>query len=136
MSADSRSGVTLRRGIRASTERVVAHVRALLRLERELAQAELERKGGLVGGGVALALGAAVLSLYAVGFGLAALATALALLVDWWLALLVVFLVLLVAVVGLLLGSRRLFRSATPVKPAQAIEEARLTREALRGGRR
>jgi hypothetical protein len=125
----------VRRGIRASAERVVAHGRALVRLERELAQAELERKGGLLGGGVALALGAAVLSLYAVGFGLAALAAALALVVDWWLALLCVFLVLLALVAGLLLGARGLLRAATPVKPLQAMEEARLTKEALRGAR-
>lgn len=123
------------RGLRASTQRVVAHVRALARLERELAQSELERKGGLLGGGVALALGAAVLSLYAVGFGLGALTAALALVVDWWLALLIVFLSLLALVAGLLLGSRHLLRAATPVKPLQAIEEARLTKEALRGAR-
>ncbi|MDW8339168.1 MAG: phage holin family protein, partial [Thermoleophilia bacterium] len=121
MSVDSSDRAALRRGIRASTERVIAHARALVRLERELAQAELERKGGLVGGGVALALGAAVLSLYAIGFGLAALAAALALAVDWWLALLLVLLVLLVLVEGLLLGARRLVRSGAPLKPVQAI---------------
>jgi small-conductance mechanosensitive channel len=134
MSADASDGAT-RRGIRISLARVVAHTRALVRLERELARAELERKGELVGGGVALALGAAILSVYAVGFGLAALATALALVVDWWLALLLVFLVLLVFVAGLALGSRRLLRAAAPMKPVQAIEEARLTKQALRGSR-
>jgi hypothetical protein len=124
-----------RRGIRASAERVVAHARALVRLERELAQAELQRKGGMVGGGVALAIGAALLSLYAVGFGLAALTAVLALAVDWWLALLIVFVFLLLVVLGLGLGARSLFRAATPVKPLQALEEARLTKEALRGAR-
>ncbi|MFO7572185.1 MAG: phage holin family protein [Gaiellaceae bacterium] len=124
-----------RRGIRASAQRVVAHARALARLERELAQAELQRKGGMVGGGVALAIGAAVLSLFAVGFGLATLTAALALVVDWWLALLIVFLFLLAVVVGLGLGARSLIRAATPVKPVQALEEAQLTKEALRGAR-
>lgn len=124
-----------RRGIRGSAERVVAHARALVRLERELAQAELQRKGGMVGGGVALGIGAAVLSLYAVGFGLAALTAALALVVDWWLALLIVFLFLVVVVAGLGLGARSLLRAATPVRPVQAIEEAQLTRDALRGAR-
>lgn len=135
-SAASGAGTTGHaRGIRASAERVVAHGRALVRLERELAQAELQRKGGMVGGGVALVLGAALLSLYAVGFGLAALTAALALVVDWWLALLIVFLLLLIVILGLGLGARSLFRAATPVKPLQALEEAQLTREALRGAR-
>jgi membrane protein implicated in regulation of membrane protease activity len=115
--------------------RVVAHARALARLERELARAELERKGGMLGGGVALGLAAGILLLYAVGFGLAALAAALALVVDWWLALLIVFALLTLLVVALALVSRSLLRSGTPLKPEQAIEEARLTKQALRGTR-
>jgi membrane protein implicated in regulation of membrane protease activity len=113
----------------------VAHVSALARLERELARSELERKGATVGAGAALAVAAGVLMLYAVGFGLAALAAALALVVEWWLALLIVFGVLLVLVLVLVLVARSLFRSATPLKPEQAIEEARLTKEVLRGTR-
>jgi membrane protein implicated in regulation of membrane protease activity len=113
--------------------RVVAHTRALARLERELARAELERKGGMLGGGVAVALAAGVLLLYAVGFGLAVLAAAFALVVDWWLALLIVFAILVVVVVILGLVSRSLLRGSTPLKPEQAIEEARLTKQVLRG---
>jgi hypothetical protein len=37
--------------------------------------------------------------------------------------------------VGLAFASRSLFRSAAPLKPTQAIEEARVTRDVLRGGR-
>lgn len=122
-------------GIRASVLRVVAHARALARLERELARAELERKGGMLGGGVALALAAGVFLLYAVGFGLAAVAAALALVVDWWLALLIVFGLLVLLVVTLALVSRSLLRSGTPLKPEQAIEEARLTKQVLKGTR-
>jgi membrane protein implicated in regulation of membrane protease activity len=123
------------RGIRASVTRVVAHLSSLARLEQELARSELERKGATLGGGAALAVAAGVLAFFAVGFGLAAVAAALALVVDWWLALLIVFGALLVLVLVLLLVARSLFRSAAPLKPEQAIEEARLTKEVLRGTR-
>lgn len=123
------------RGLRASAQRVVAHVSALVRLEKELARSELERKGATMGAGAALAVAAAVLALYAVGFGLATATAALALVVDWWLALLIVFLALVLLVVVLLLVSRTLFRAATPLKPEQAMEEARLTKDVLRGAR-
>ena len=106
-----------------------------MRLQRELARAELERKGATLGAGAALAVAAGILALYALGFGLAALAAVLALAVDWWLALLIVFLFLVVVVGGLLLGARSLARTATPLKPEQAIEEAQLTKEMLRGAR-
>jgi hypothetical protein len=123
------------RGIRASARRAVAHASSLVRLEKELARTELERKGGTLGAGAALALAAGIFTLYAVGFGLAAVAAALALLVDWWLALLIVFVALLLLVLALALASRSLLRAGTPVKPEQAIEEARLTKQALRGTR-
>ncbi len=123
-------------GIRASAMRLVAHARALARLEKELARTELERKGGLAAGGVGTAIAAGVLAFFALAFGLATLTAVLALLVDWWLALLIVFVLLLLAVVGLVFVSRSLFRSAGPLKPVQAIEEAHLTREVLKGGGR
>lgn len=123
------------RGIRGSGRRVAAHLRALVRLQKELARAELERKGAIAAGGVALALAAGVLALYAIGFGLAVVAAALALVVDLWLALLIVFVVLVVLVVALALGARALLRQSTPLKPEQAIEEARRTKESLRSFR-
>jgi len=113
----------------------VIHAGTLMRLQRELARAELERKGATLGAGAALAIAAGILMLYAVGFGLAAVAALLALILDWWLALLIVFLVLVVLVAGLLLASRSLLRAGTPLKPEQAMEEARLTKEILRGVR-
>lgn len=122
-------------GIRESAARVVAHVKALGQLEKELARSELQRKGGTLGAGVAVAVAAGVLALFAVGFGLAALAAALALVVDWWLALLIVFGVIVVLVVALALVARTLVRSSTPLAPQQAIEEARLTAQALRSTR-
>ena len=123
------------RGIRASATRVAAHLSALGRLQRELARTELEGKGGKAAGGGALAVAAGLLALYALGFGLACLTAALAIVLDLWLALLIVFLLLVALVVGLGLGARALFRSAAPLKPEQALEEARLTKELLRSFR-
>jgi len=123
------------RGIRGSALRAVAHLRALAQLEKELARTEMQRKGATVGAGTGVAVGAGVLALYALGFGLATLAAVLALLVDWWLALLIVFLVLVILVAVLVLVARSLFRAGTPLKPVQAIEEATLTKQALRGAR-
>jgi len=123
------------RGIRSSALRVVAHARSLALLQKELARSELERKGATVGAGAALVAAAVLLLLYAVGFGLAAVAAALALVVDWWLALLIVFAVLLLLALVLTLVARVLFRQGTPLKPEQAIEEARLTKQVLRGSR-
>ncbi|HVM56911.1 MAG TPA: phage holin family protein [Gaiellaceae bacterium] len=124
-----------RRGIRASAQRVAAHARALVRLERELARSELQRKGGMLGAGTGIAVAAGLLAPFAVGFGLAAVAAALALVVDWWLSLLIVFVLLVVVVVILVLVARALFQRATPLKPEQAIEEARLTKQRLRSRR-
>ena len=121
--------------IRGAVLRVVAHARALAQLEKELARAELKRKGGTIGAGAGVAVAAGVLSLYALAFGFAALAAVLALLVDWWLALLIVFLVLVLLVVVLVLVARSLFRAGAPLRPEQALEEAALTKEAVRGTR-
>ena len=135
MTAADDSGTAGAAGVRASAQRLVAHVRALAKLEKELARAELERKGASAAGGIATAIGAGVLGLFALAFALATIAALLALVVDWWLALLIVFLLLVLAVVGLALASRSLFRRAGPLKPVQALEEARRTRDLLRGGR-
>jgi protein-S-isoprenylcysteine O-methyltransferase Ste14 len=124
-----------RRGIRAPLKRVVAHATALARLERELARAELERKAATMGAGAGAGLAAALTLVFAMGFGFAAVAAALALVVPWWLALLLVFLGLLGLTAALALVSRSLFRNSTPLKPEQAIDEARLTKQVVRGAR-
>lgn len=124
-----------RRGIRASARRIAAHAQALARLEKELARAELERKGATVGAGTGAAIGALVLALFALGFCLATLTAVLALLVDVWLALLIVSVLLVAGAAGCAYAARELIRSGTPLRPEAAIEEARLTRQVLRGTR-
>jgi uncharacterized membrane protein YqjE len=115
-----------------AAKQVAEHASALTRLEVELAQIELKQKAQSLGVGVGLGAGAAVLALYGLGFLLATIAAALALVVDWWLALLIVTAVLfLIAGIAAVIARGR-FRNATPPVPEQAIEEAKLTTEAIK----
>jgi hypothetical protein len=116
----------------SAAKEVAEHASALVRLEIELAKLEISRKVGLLGIGIGLGIGAAVVAVYAVGFLFATIAAALATFLPTWLALLIVtlFLLLVAGILGMLALSR-IKRGAPPV-PEQAIEEARLTTEALK----
>jgi Putative Actinobacterial Holin-X, holin superfamily III len=111
---------------------VAEHASALVRLEVELAKLEISRKLASLGIGVGLGAGAALFALYAVGFLFATIAAGLATFLDVWLALLIVtlFLLLVTGILGLL-AVNRIQKGAPPV-PEQAIEEAKLTSEALK----
>jgi Flp pilus assembly protein TadB len=122
------------RGIRASVRRVVAHARSISQLQKELATVELKQKASSLGAGAGLGIAAAVMGFYATAFAFATIAAALALVVDWWLALLIVFGVLLLLTLILGLLAAKMMKKGTPLAPEQAIEEARLTRQALRSG--
>ena len=124
---------TERPGVGSSAKEVAEHASSLARLELELAALEVKRKVGSLGLGIGLVAGAGIFFLFALGFGLAAASVALAILVSTWLALLIVFggLVLLAGLLGLL--GLRAIKKGTPPVPKQAIDEARLTTEALRG---
>ena len=122
-------------GLSGATKRVADHARSFVRLELQLAAAEVKRRLAALAAGIALAATAAVLGLAALGFGLAAAAAGIATALPVWLSLLIMFggLLLLAAVLGGI-GAALLRRGAKPV-PEQAIEEAQLTTEALRNGR-
>ena len=124
-----------RRGLGAAAKLVSERASSLVRLELQLAAAELKQKVVALGLGIALVVGAAVFGLFALGFGLATAAAALATTVSTWLALLIVTgaLVLFAGALGAI-GVGRL-RKGTPPIPVQAIEEAKLTTEALKNGR-
>ena len=124
-----------RRGLGAAARLVSERASSLVRLELQLAAAELKRKLAALGVGIALLVGAALFGLFALGFGLATAAAALATTVSTWLALLIVAggLFLLAGLLGAI-GIARL-RKGTPPVPVQAIEEAKLTTEALKNGR-
>src|SRR5919202_1080447 len=121
-------------GVGAAAKQVAEHASALARLELELAAAELKRKVIALGLGIGLGIGALVFLLFAVGFGLAAAAAAIATALSTWLALLIVAggLLLVVGLLGVLALSS--IRKGTPPVPQQAIQEAKLTTEALKNG--
>lgn len=121
-------------GLSDATKRVADHARSFVRLELQLAASELKRKVVALGLGIALTAAAAVLALTAVGFGLAAATAGIATRLSVWQSLLAMFggLLLLAAILGSI-GAAQLRKGAKPV-PEQAIEEARLTTEALRNG--
>jgi hypothetical protein len=86
-----------------------------------------------LGLGVGLGIGAALFALYAIGFLFATIAAALATFMDTWLALLTVtlFLLLVTGVLAALAVNR--IKRGTPLVPEQAIREAQLTKEVLKG---
>ncbi len=123
-------------GLGATVKSVSERASSLVRLELELAALEVKRKIASLGIGIGLALAAAVLLVFALGFGLATIAAGIATALPWWAALLIVT-VGIVLVAGILgwLGMRAIKKGSPPV-PEQALAEAKLTTEALKGNGR
>ena len=124
-----------RRGLGAAAKLVSERASSIVRLELQLAAAELKQKVVALGLGIAMLVGAALFGLFALGFALATAAAALATAVSTWLALLIVTGALFL-LVGLLaaFGIRSVRRGIPPI-PTQAIAEAKLTTEALKNGK-
>ena len=122
------------RGLGAAARAVSERVSSIVRLEIQLAVSELKRKVVALGLGIGLLLGAGLFLLFMLGFAFATVAAALATVVSTWLALLIVTGILL-ALAGVLgfLGITSLSKGTPPV-PEQAIQEAKLTTEALKNG--
>jgi uncharacterized membrane protein YqjE len=120
-------------GLGTAAKNFADHLSALVRLELELAQLEINRKIGLIAKGAIMAGIAAVLVLYMIGFALAAAAAGIATQTPVWVALLIVtgVLLLIAAILGLLAKSA--IKKGAPPVPEQAIHEAKLTTEALKG---
>jgi len=120
-------------GLGAAAKGVAEHASAIARLEIELATMELKKKIAALGIGIGLLAGALVLVLYGIGFLFATITAALETFLPVWLSLLIVTLFLF-AVAGLLayFGMRNVSRGSPPV-PKQAIDEAKLTTQALKG---
>jgi hypothetical protein len=123
---------TEHRGVGPAAKEVAEHASTLARLELELAALELKRKVAALGVGIGLVASAGVFLLFALGFGLAAAAAALALVVSTWAALLIVFGALVLFSLLLVLIGLSVIKKGTPPVPEQALEEARLTTQALR----
>ncbi len=119
-------------GLGGAAKSVAEHASAIARLELELAGLELKAKVASLGVGIGMAVGAALFAVFMLGFLFATLAAGLATFLPWWLSLLIVtlFLGALAAVVGYI-GVGRI-KKGTPPVPEQAIQEARLTTEAIK----
>src|SRR5437899_5599497 len=79
-----------RTSVATAAKDVADHAKSLVRLELELAVLEVKRKIAVLGLGIALLIGAAVLGVFGLAFGLATVAAALATFLPTWLALLIV----------------------------------------------
>jgi tetrahydromethanopterin S-methyltransferase subunit C len=119
-------------GVGPAAKQVAEHASSLARLELELALLEVKKKVSQLGIGIGLGAGAVLFTVFALGFAFAALAAGLATTMPWWAALLVTTVILLglTALLGFL--AKMMIDKATPPMPQQAIEEARLTTEALK----
>ncbi len=119
-------------GLGAAAKDVAEHASAIARLEIELASLELKKKVAALGLGIGLLVGALLVVVYGIGFLFATIAAALATFLPVWASLLVVT-VFLFAVAGVLafLGIKKVQRGSPPI-PNQAIDEAKLTTQALK----
>jgi Putative Actinobacterial Holin-X, holin superfamily III len=120
-------------GLSDAAQRVADHARSFVDLEVKLAAAELKRKAASIGAGVGLMVGAAVFAFLALIFGLAAAAAGLATtsLTVWESLLIVCGALILLTAILTFIGYLMVRRGTRPM-PEQAVEEARLTAEALR----
>jgi hypothetical protein len=120
-------------GLSSAVHDIGEHAHRLVRLEAKLAALELREKASRIGVGVALLVGGTVLGLFALGFLLAALSASLATFLPTSIALLIVGSVLVLVTAGAVVAGLSQVRKGAPPIPEQAVAEARLTGEALRG---
>jgi hypothetical protein len=120
-------------GVGAAAKSVAEHASSLVRLEIQLALLEIKKKVAALGLGIGLLVGAAVFGLFLLAFVLATITALIALALPVWAALLIMTGLMLGAVATLgLLGLGAVKKGSPPV-PEQAIQEAKLTTEAIRG---
>jgi uncharacterized membrane protein YqjE len=119
-------------GVGPAAKQVAEHASSLARLELELAALELKKKVAALGIAIGLGVGALLFIVFGLWFVFATIAAGLATAVDTWLALLITTGILFALAAGLGIVARGMIRKATPPLPEQAIEEARLTTEALK----
>jgi len=123
-------------GVGAAVKEVAERTSSIVRLELELAALELKRKVVSLGLGIGLAVAAAGLLVFMTAFVYSAIAAALALVMPTWAALLVVAGILLLTAAVLAFLALNRIKKGTPPVPEQAIQEAKLTTEALKSNGR
>lgn len=120
-------------GVGAAAKSVAEHASALARLEVRLALLEVKTKLLALGIGIGMLLGAAIFGLFLLAFALAAIAAAFTLFLPVWAALLVMCGIVLLVVATLAVVGLAAVRKSSPPVPEQAIHQAKLTTEAIRG---
>lgn len=125
-----------RRGLGAAAKLVSERASSIVRLEIQLALAELKQKVAALGVGIGMLVGAGLFGFFMLAFLLAAAAAGIATVLSTWLALLIVAGGLFLLVGGLATLGLGAIRRGTPPVPEQAIEEAKLTTEAVKNGKR
>jgi hypothetical protein len=123
-----------RPGVGEAAKLVAERARSIVRLELQLAAAELKQKVSTIAIGIALLVAAIVFGLFLVAFILATITAAIATVVSPWLALLIMAAALTGLTAGLAVVGISMIRKGTPPLPEQALEEARLTAEAVKNG--
>jgi len=119
-------------GLGTAAKSVAEHASSIARLELELAAMELKKKVAALGLGIGLLAGALLVLVYAIGFLFATIAAALATFLSLWLSLLIVGGFLLLLTGGLAFAGVKKVQRGTPPVPNQAIDEAKLTTQALK----
>jgi uncharacterized membrane protein YqjE len=120
-------------GVGPAAKQVAEHASSLARLELELAALELKKKAANLGIGIGLGAGGLLFAFFALGFTFATIAAGLATTMPVWAALLVTTAILFFLAGTLAVIAILMVRKATPPVPEQAIAEAKLTTEALKG---
>jgi uncharacterized membrane protein YqjE len=120
-------------GLAGAVADAADHARRMVRLEVELAVAELAEKARRLQAGILLLVVAAGLVLFGAAMAVATLAALFALFLPWWAALLVVTALLLVAAAAAAASGVRILRSSAPPVPEAAITEAKRTMSELSG---
>lgn len=123
-----------RPGLGSAMKLVADRARSIVRLELQLAAAELKQKVAALGIGIGLVVGSALFGFFAFGFALATITAAIATVLSTWLALLIVTGGLFLLAGALAAIGIGLIRKGSPPVPEQALAEARRTTEALKNG--
>jgi hypothetical protein len=122
-------------GVGNAAKEFVERARSIVRLEIELALLEIKTKLTRIGVGIGLVAGAAIVAVFGLGFLFAAIAAAISLALPWWASLLIVSVSLFGITALLAILGRNSIKAGTPPMPEQAIQEAKLTTEALSNGK-
>jgi hypothetical protein len=120
-------------GVGGAAKSVAEHASSIAKLEVRLAVLELKTKVAALGVGIGMLVGAAIFGLFLLAFVLASMTAALAIVLPVWAALLIMTGLVLGAVVTLALLGLAAVKKGSPPVPEQAIQEAKLTTEAIRG---